>query len=161
METISEDGEKTGFKAYKEQINSLRMYKETIKAELSKLEANSTAKEVAGKAIGKNGLVYITIIVVIGVAASLFLDQDKIAAVMGLLGSSLTALISMLASIAGASEKQEKPEFAVIKDLIDKLDKLDKEEVPMKVDVDGGNVVVTRGNDVIRASENSHNKTHK
>jgi len=80
---------------------------------------------------------------------------------MGLLGSSLTALISMLASIAGASEKQEKPEFAVIKDLIDKLDKLDKEEVPMKVDVDGGNVVVTRGNDVIRASENSHNKTHK
>jgi len=75
METISEDGEKTGFKAYKEQINSLRMYKETIKAELSKLEANSTAKEVAGKAIGKNGLVYITIIVVIGVAASLFLGS--------------------------------------------------------------------------------------
>ena len=67
-----------------------------------------TAKEVAGKAIGKQGLFYITFIVVIGVGASLFLDSDKIAAVMGLLGMSLTALIALLTSVAGAAPKQEK-----------------------------------------------------
>jgi hypothetical protein len=147
---------------------SLKIYKEKIKAELSRLEAQSTAKDVAGKAIGKHGLVYITIIVVVGVGASLILEADKIAAVMGLLGSSLTALISMLAGIAGASEKEEKPEFAVIRDLIDKLDrkeqeteliakldKLDRAEPPMKVDVDGDHVTVTRGDDVISTKPNN------
>jgi hypothetical protein len=61
-----------------------------------------SAKEVAGKAIGKNGLVYITIIVAMGVGASIVLEESKMAAVMGLLGASLTALISMLNSVAGA-----------------------------------------------------------
>lgn len=146
----------------KKAIKSLALYKEQIRSELARLEAQSTAKEVAGKAIGKHGLFFITTIVVIGVIASLYLEADKIAAVMGLLGSSLTALISMLANIAGASEKEEKPEFLVIRDLIDKLDrkeleseliakldKLDKTEPPMKVDVDGDHVTVTRGEDVI------------
>ena len=141
---------------------SIKIYKEQVKAELSRLEANSSAKSVAGKAIGKHGLIYITIIVVTGVAASLVLEADKIAAVMGLLGSSLTALISMLANIAGATEKEEKPEFGVIRDLIEKLDrkeqeseliakldKLDRSEPSMKVDVDGDHVTVTRGDDVI------------
>ena len=148
-------------------VKSLKIYKEKMKAELSRLEAQSTAKDVAGKAIGKHGLVYITIIVVVGVGASLILEADKIAAVMGLLGSSLTALISMLAGIAGASEKEEKPEFSVIRDLIDKLDrkeqeteliakldKLDRAEPPMKVDVDGDHVTVTRGDDVITTKPN-------
>jgi hypothetical protein len=90
--------------------------------------------------------------VVIGVASSLVLDSDKIAAVMGLLGASLTALISMLNGIAGASEKEEKPEFAVIKELIGKLDKLDRKEQPMKVDVENGHVTVTKGDDVVKAS---------
>lgn len=109
-----------------------------------------TAKEVAGKAIGRDGLLYITIIVVIGVVSSLFLDTEKIAAVMGLLGASLTALISMLASIAGATEKEEKPEFDVIKELIAKLDRLDQS---MRVDVEGDHVTVTKGNDTVRASK--------
>ena len=104
----------------------LRLLKAQARAELNRLEANSTAKEVAGKAIGKHGLAYITLIVAIGVGASLVLDNEKIAAVMGLLGASLTALISMLNGIAGANEKQEKPEFGVIKDLINKLDRLDR-----------------------------------
>ena len=34
-----------------------------------------TAKEVAGKAIGKHGLIYITIIVVVGVGASIILEE--------------------------------------------------------------------------------------
>lgn len=129
------------------------LFKAKVQAELNRLEAQSSAKDVAGKAIGKDGLKYITAIVVIGVLSSLALDTDKIAAVMGLLGASLTALISMLASIAGASEKEEKPEFAVIKELIGKLDRLDRKEMPMRVDVEGDHVTVTKGDDVVRASK--------
>ena len=131
--------------------SDLRLFKAQVQAELNRLEAQSTAKEVAGKAIGKHGLAYITAIVIIGVAASLFLEADKIAAVMGLLGAALTALISMLNGIAGASPKQEKPEFEVIRHLIDKLDKLDKEELPMRVDVVGDKVTVTKGADTVTA----------
>jgi len=131
----------------------IELLKVQIKAELQRLEANSSAKDVAGKAIGKDGLKYITAIVVIGVLSSLALDSEKIAAVMGLLGASLTALISMLNGIAGATEKQEKPEFAVIKDLIAKLDRLDRKEMPMRVDVEGDHVTVTKGDDVVRAKK--------
>ena len=131
----------------------LQLLKVQLKAELQRLEAQSSAKDVAGKAIGKDGLKYITAIVVIGVLSSLALDSDKIAAVMGLLGASLTALISMLASIAGTVEKEDKPEFGVIKDLIAKLDRLDRKEMPMRVDVEGDHVTVTKGDDVVRASK--------
>lgn len=131
--------------------NELAVFKAQAQAELNRLEAQSTAKEVAGKAIGKHGLAYITAIVVIGVGASIVLENEKIAAVMGLLGAALTALISMLNGIAGASPKQEKPEFEVIKHLIDKLDKLDKEELPMRVDVVGDKVTVTKGADTVTA----------
>ena len=133
--------------------DDIELLKVQIKAELQRLEANSSAKDVAGKAIGKHGLAYITTIVVIGVLSSLALDADKIAAVMGLLGASLTALISMLANIAGATEKEEKPEFEVIKSLVAKLDKLDRKEQPMRVDVEGDHVTVTKGDDVVRASK--------
>lgn len=133
--------------------DDIQLLKVQIKAELQRLEANSSAKDVAGKAIGKHGLAYITVIVVIGVLSSLTLDSDKIAAVMGLLGASLTALISMLNGIAGTVEKEEKPEFEVIKSLITKLDKLDRKEQPMRVDVEGDHVTVTKGDDVVRASK--------
>ncbi len=131
----------------------LELFKEQVRAEISRLEAQASAKDVAGKAIGKDGLKYITAIVVIGVVSSLFLDNDKIAAVMGLLGASLTALISMLNGIAGTVEKEEKPEFEVIKELIAKLDRLDRKEQPMRVDVEGDHVTVTKGDDVVRASK--------
>jgi uncharacterized membrane protein len=124
----------------------LAMFKQQVYAEIKRLEAESTAKEVAGKSIGKNGLGYITLIIVIGVGASLFLDQEKIAAVMGLLGAALTALISMLNGIAGAQPKQDKPEFEVIKHLIEKLD---REELSMRVDVEGDKVTVRKGEDVV------------
>jgi hypothetical protein len=129
----------------------LQKVKLEAEVELAKLEATSPAKEVAGKAIGKFGLASIVIIVVIGVLASLWLEESKMAAVMGLLGASLTALISMLNSIAGATPKQDKPEFEVMKQLIDKLDKLDRKEPSMQVDVEDGKVTVKRGDDKVIA----------
>ena len=105
---------------------------------------NETAKEVAGKAIGKQGLFYITFIVVIGVGASIVLEEGKMAAVMGLLGASLTALISMLNGVAGASPKQEKPEFEIMKELIARLDGMADRD-PMSVQVEGDKVTVRKG----------------
>jgi hypothetical protein len=131
--------------------NDIEFFKVQMQAELNRLEAKASAKTIAGKAIGKDGLKYITAIVVIGVVSSLFLDGDKIAAVMGLLGASLTALISMLNGIAGTVEKEEKPEFKVINELITKLDRLDRKEMPMRVDVEGDHVTVTKGDDVVTA----------
>ena len=93
--------------------NDLKLIKERARIELMKLESKQSAKEVAGKAIGKQGLFYITLIVVIGVVASIHLQTDKIAAVMGLLGASLTALISMLNGIAASQAKEDKPQFPV------------------------------------------------
>lgn len=132
--------------------HDLAIIKEQARIELSRLEATSPAKDVAGRAIGKQGLFYITFIVCIGVGASIVLDNEKIAAVMGLLGAALTALISMLNGIAGANAKQEKPEFEVIKDLINKLDRLDRPEQPMKVTVEGEKVTVSKGDDVVTAA---------
>ena len=103
-----------------------------------------TAKEVAGKAIGKHGLIYITIIVAMGVGASIVLEESKMAAVMGLLGASLTALISMLNGVAGASPKQERPEFEIMKQLIERLDRMADRD-PVSVAVDKDKVLVQKG----------------
>jgi hypothetical protein len=133
--------------------HELAVIKAQAQVELNRLHAENSAKEVAGKAIGEGGLFYITLIIVIGVGASLFLDESKIAAVMGLLGAALTALISMLNGIAGTAPKQEKPEFEVIKNLIDKLDRLDRKEPPMRVTVEGDKVTVAKGEDSITTSK--------
>ena len=127
-------------------MNEIKLLKAQAQAELNRLEAQSSAKEVAGKAIGKHGLAYITAIVCVGVGASLLLEESKIAAVIGLVSAALTALIAMLNGIAGAVPKQEKPEFEVIKSLIERLDRL---EQPMKVDVTEGRVTVTKGDDSV------------
>jgi hypothetical protein len=119
---------------------------ENIKLELLRMEASTPAKEVAGKAIGKNGLVYITIIVAMGVGASVVLEESKMAAVMGLLGASLTALISMLNGVAGATPKQDKPEFEIMKQLIERLDRMADRD-PMSVSVEGDKVVVRKGDE--------------
>ena len=107
-------------------------------------EQIESAKEVAGKSIGKQGLFYITFIVVIGVGASIVLEESKMAAVMGLLGASLTALISMLNGVAGATPKQDKPEFEIMKELIHRLDGMADRD-PMNVVVDKDKVLVTKG----------------
>ena len=121
-----------------------------IRAELNRLDAQQNAKEVAGKSIGRYGLFYITLIVVIGVLASLELAEGKMAAVMGLLGASLTALISMLNNIAGATPKQERPEFEVMKQLIDRLDRMADRD-PMSVTVDGDKVTVKKGDNTMES----------
>lgn len=123
-----------------------------LKDQIKLLEAQQSAKDVAGKAIGKQGLFYITLIVVIGVGASVYLDNEKIAAVMGLLGSALVALISMLNGIAGASPKQEKPEFEIMKQLIERLDRMADRD-PMNVTVEGDKVMVTKGDNKVIASK--------
>lgn len=135
--------------AWSDDNQEIAMLKAQARAELNRLEADAPAKEVAGKAIGKHGLAYITAIVVVGVGASLMLEESKIAAVIGLVSAALTALISMLNGIAGANPKQERPEFEVMKQLIDKLDRLDRQEQPMRVDVEGDKVTVRKGDDVI------------
>jgi len=134
-----------------DKTNELAVLKARAKIRLEELKAQDSAKEVAGKAIGEDGLLYIFLIVLVGVGASLFLEGEKIAAVMGLLGASLTALIQMLNGIAGTAPKQEKPEFEVIKDLITRLDKLDRAEPPMQVDVEGSKVTVKKGADIVTA----------
>jgi hypothetical protein len=134
-----------------DKTHELAVLKAQAKIRLEELKAQDSAKEVAGKAIGEDGLLYIFLIVLVGVGASLFLDGEKIAAVMGLLGASLTALIQMLNGIAGTAPKQEKPEFEVIKDLITRLDKLDRTEPPMQVDVEGSKVTVKKGADIVTA----------
>jgi hypothetical protein len=134
-----------------DKTHELAVLKAQAKIRLEELKAQDSAKEVAGKAIGEDGLLYIFLIVLVGVGASLFLEGEKIAAVMGLLGASLTALIQMLNGIAGTAPKQEKPEFEVIKDLIHRLDKLDRAEQPMQVDVEGSKVTVKKGQDIVTA----------
>ena len=134
-----------------DKTHELAVLKAQARIKLEELKAQDSAKEVAGKAIGEDGLLYIFLIVLVGVGASLFLEGEKIAAVMGLLGASLTALIQMLNGIAGTAPKQEKPEFEVIKDLITRLDKLDRAEPPMQVDVEGSKVTVKKGADIVTA----------
>ena len=134
-----------------DKTHELAVLKAQAKIRLEELKAQDSAKEVAGKAIGEDGLLYIFLIVLVGVGASIFLEGEKIAAVMGLLGASLTALIQMLNGIAGTAPKQEKPEFEVIKDLITRLDKLDRAEPPMQVDVEGSKVTVKKGADIVTA----------
>lgn len=129
----------------------LKKAKIDIAAELNRLEANQTAKEVAGKSIGRYGLFYITIIVIIGVGASLYLEESKMAAVMGLLGASLTALISMMNGIAGATPKQDKPEFDIMKQLIERLDRMADRD-PMTVDVDGEKITVRKGDNEVKTA---------
>lgn len=115
---------------------------------LRELEAQSPAKDVAGRVIGKQGLFYIATMLLMVIVASVLLDKDKIAAVTGLLGAALMAVISMVSGIAGANPKQEKPEFEVIRELIHRLDRLSDKE-PMRVDVADGRVTVTKGEDSV------------
>jgi len=120
-------------------------------SEFKRMLIQSPAREVAGKSIGKWGLLAIVIIVIIGVVASLYLEEGKMAAVMGLLGASLTALISMLNGIAGTAPKQERPEFEVMKQLIDRLDRMADRD-PMSVQVEGEKVTVRKGNNEIQTA---------
>ena len=114
------------------------------------MDQHETAKEVAGKSIGRHGLFYITLIVLIGVGSSYFLSDTAITAVMTMVGGALVALINMMNGIAGTAVKEERPEFKVISDLIQRLD---QREPPMRVDVVDGKVSVAKGDDVVTMKE--------
>lgn len=130
-----------------EEMHLLRVQAEI---ELSKLEANAPAKEVASKSIGRYGLFYITLIICIGVGSSYFLSDTAITAVMTMVGGALVALIQMLQGITGTANKEEKPEYKVINDLIQRLD---RQEPPMRVDVEDGKVTVSKGDDTTTVKE--------
>lgn len=55
-----------------DKTHELAVLKAQAKIRLEELKAQDSAKEVAGKAIGEDGLLYIFLIVLVGVGASLF-----------------------------------------------------------------------------------------
>ena len=120
--------------------------KPSVVEQIKLIEAQAPAKEVASKSIGRFGLFYIFLIVLVGVASSYFLTDSAITAVMTMIGGALVAIIQMLKGITDTQEKQEKPEFKVINELITRLDKA---EPPMNVSIDGEKVTVTKGADTV------------
>jgi hypothetical protein len=114
--------------------------------EQKKHDAQSTAREVASKYIGKTAVPWIVLLVVVGVVASAFLDSNTLPAVVGLVSTAVMALIAMVTGITGTKEKEEKPEFKVIHDL---LSRIDKKEEPLHVVVENDKVTVSKGSDTI------------
>ena len=110
--------------------------------DLKRLEGNSTAKEVASKVIGKTAVPWIVLLVIVGVVSSAFLPSESLPAVIGLVSTAVMAMISMLAGITGTTEKEEKPEIEIIKSLIKQLDEARE---AMNVEIDGDNVLVSKG----------------
>lgn len=120
--------------------------KAQAKVELDKLEAQATAREVASKAIGKQALVWIFLLVLVGVGSSLALAPEALAPVMGLVATATMALIQLVNGIVTEAKTPEKPEVAIIRELIARLD---QREAPMKVEVNEGKVIVSKGDDKI------------
>jgi hypothetical protein len=123
--------------------------------ELKRLDGNSTAKEVASKVIGKTAVPWIVLLVIVGVVASAFLPTSSLPAVIGLVSTAVMAMISMLSGITGTTEKEDKPEIEIIKSLIKQLD--DARE-PMNVELDGNNVVVSKGNTTMKTTGKKRGK---
>ena len=117
--------------------------------EIKKLEANSTAKEVASKYIGKTAIPWIVLLVIVGVISSAFLPSDSLPAVIGLVSTAVMAMIAMLTGITGLKDKEEKPELKIIQELIKNLEGARE---PMSVIVDGDKVTVTKGDNKITTS---------
>lgn len=126
--------------------DELQVLKTQAKIELDKLEAQATAKEVAAKAIGKDAIMWIVLLVVIGVVSSAFLPSESLPAVIGLVATATMALIQMVNGIVNEAKTPEKPEITIIKELIARLD---QKEPPMRVDVEGDRVTVSKGDDKI------------
>jgi len=119
------------------------------KIDQRKVEATTSAKEVASKYVGKTAIPWIVLLVVVGVVSSAFLESSTLPAVVGLVSTAVMALIGMLNGITGTKEKEEKPEFKVIQELINRLDRRD----PMTVVVEGDKVTVSKGDDSITTTK--------
>lgn len=130
---------------------NLNLLKAQAKVELDKLEAAATAREVAAKTIGKQALLWIFLLVLVGVGSSLALAPEALAPVIGLVATATMALIQMVTGIVTEAKKEERPEITIIKELIHRLDKADP---AMKVEVNEGKVTVQRGDDKITTGGN-------
>lgn len=126
--------------------SDIQVLKANAKVELDKLEAHATAREVAAKVIGKQALVWIFLLVLVGVGSSLVLDSQALPAVIGLVATATMALIQLVNGIVTEAKKEEKPEITIIKELINRLD---QKEPPMRVDVHDGKVTVSKGDDKV------------
>lgn len=138
--------------AHKPEAPAIRVEQVKAEIELKKIEAQSTAKEVASKYIGKTAIPWIVLLVVVGVIASAFMPSESLPAVIGLVSTAVMALITMLAGITGTKDKEEKPEFTIINDLVSRLDKVPES---MKVEVEKDKVTVTKGADTITTRKDS------
>lgn len=118
------------------------MLKTKANIDIKKIEAESSAKEVASKFIGKVAIPCIVILVIVGVLSSAFLPQESLPAVIGLVSTAAMALITMLAGITSSKEKEEKPEITIINSLIKNLEEARE---PMSVTIDGDKVIVQKG----------------
>lgn len=128
----------------------LDLLKVQARIELDKMEAAATAREVAAKTIGKEALIWIFLLVMVGVGSSAFLPPEALPAVIGLVATATMALIQMVTGIVTEAKKEEKPEIVIIKELISRLD---QKEPPMRVDVEGEKVTVSKGHDVVTTSK--------
>lgn len=128
------------------EADQIKLLKAQARVELDKMEAQATAREVASKAIGKEALLWIFLLVLVGVGASAFLPTDALPAVIGLVATATMALIQMVSGIVSEVKKEEKPEITIIKELINRLD---QKEPPMRVDVENGKVTVSKGDDKV------------
>lgn len=126
--------------------NEIKLLRTQAQVELDRLEAQATAREVAAKTIGKQALVWIFLLVLVGVGSSLVLDSQALPAVIGLVATATMALIQLVNGIVTEAKKEEKPEITIIKELINRLD---QKEPPMRVDVQDGKVTVSKGDDRI------------
>lgn len=126
--------------------DQIKLLKAQAQVELDKMEAQATAREVASKAIGKQALVWIFLLVLVGVGSSFMLAPEALAPVIGLVATATMALIQMVSGIVSEVKKEEKPEITIIKELINRLD---QKEPPMRVDVQEGKVTVSKGDDKV------------
>lgn len=124
--------------------DQIKLLKAQAQVELDRLEAQATAREVAAKTIGKQALVWIFLLVLVGVGSSLVLDAQALPAVIGLVATATMALIQLVNGIVTEAKKEEKPEITIIKELINRLD---QKEPAMRVDVVDGKVTVSKGDD--------------
>jgi|688.fasta_scaffold920491_2 hypothetical protein len=126
----------------KNQEEDVLVLKTKANIDIKKIEAESSAKEVASKFIGKVAIPCIVILVIVGVLSSAFLPQESLPAVIGLVSTAAMALITMLAGITSSKEKEDKPEITIINSLIKNLEEARE---PMSVTIDGDKVIVQKG----------------
>lgn len=131
------------------EADQIKLLKAQAQVELDRLESQATAREVAAKTIGKQALVWIFLLVLVGVGSSLVLDSQALPAVIGLVATATMALIQLVNGIVTEAKKEEKPEITIIKELISRLD---QKEPPMRVDVQDGKIIVSKGDDKVTAN---------